>query len=90
MEPGLRAGDWLVVRRTSRISVGDVVVARDPRDSARVIVKRVKDRVSDSGLMLESDHPAHAGVIIGPAHLGDVIGVAVLRYWPPSRFGRCI
>ena len=88
MEPGLRAGDWLVVDRSSRVGVGDVVVALDPRENSRVIIKRVRQVATDNELLLASDHPAHAGEEIGPVRPSAVLGRAVLRYWPPSRIGR--
>jgi phage repressor protein C with HTH and peptisase S24 domain len=87
MEPGLRAGDWLIVDRRAHVGVGDVVVALDPRENARVIIKRVKHVDTDNELRLVSDHPAHAGEEIGPVRPSAVLGRAVLRYWPPSRVG---
>jgi len=87
MEPGLRAGDWLIVDRRARVEVGDVVVALDPRENGRVIVKRVNKMGTDNQLLLSSDHPAHAGEEIGPFRQSAVLGRAWLRYWPPSRFG---
>lgn len=88
MEPGLRDGDWLVVDRAARrFSAGDVVVARDPRERDRLIVKRVGEVGTDSQLMLASDHPAHASERIGPVPGNDVVGRAVVRYWPPARLG---
>ena len=88
MEPGLRDGDWLIVVRNSRVSTGDVVVARYPRENSRGIIKRVKDLGSDGQLLLSSDHPAHAGEEIGPVSPSAVLGRAWLRYWPPPRIGR--
>jgi phage repressor protein C with HTH and peptisase S24 domain len=83
MEPGLRDGDWLLVwRDPRRFRGGDIVVARDPRDTSRLIVKRVRE-ATDSQLWLESDHPAHASEVIGPVGRPDVRGRVVLRYWPP-------
>ena len=90
MEPGLRAGDWLIVDRHVRPAVGDVVVALDPRENARVIIKRVKEAGTDDELLLVSDHPAHAGEVIGPVKPPAVLGRAVLIYWPPSRVGHVV
>jgi phage repressor protein C with HTH and peptisase S24 domain len=89
MEPSLRDGDWLLVDRSPReISVGDVVVSQDPRSPDRLIIKRVVTVGADSRLLLSSDHPAHAGEVIGPVATADVLGRARLRYWPASRAGR--
>ena len=92
MEPTLFDGDWLLVDnnayRTRAPRVGDVVVARDPRSSERVLVKRVIG-MAGRELQVGGDHPAHredANEIGLVAH-GDVMGRAWFRYWPLSRFG---
>jgi len=87
MEPSLRDGDWLVVDRRARLGVGDVIVATDPRENSRVIIKRVVALGTDQTLQLGSDHPAHAGEQIGPVNPKEVLGRAWLRYWPPSHVG---
>src|SRR5688572_24173347 len=56
MEPTLAAGDWLLVDplayRERPPRQGDLVVARDPRMSERVIVKRVAEVLPDGRLVL--------------------------------------
>ena len=56
MEPALRPGDWLLVRRTRRIRAGQIVLARHPGRPDMLIVKRAARRV-DGGWWLESDNP---------------------------------
>ena len=56
MEPALRPGDWLLVRRTRRIRADQVVVARHPGRPEMLIVKRAVRR-ADGGWWLESDNP---------------------------------
>lgn len=85
MEPSLRDGDWLIVDRAVRHAPGDIVVGHDPRSTDRLLVKRVAHVGTDSRLMLSSDHPAHAGEIIGPLGAADVVGRARVVYWPLSR-----
>jgi len=85
MEPTLRDGDWLLVDRRGRPRPGSLVVAEDPRAVGRLIVKRVNGVGTDSQLQLSSDHPAHAGELIGPVRPADVVGIVRLRYWPPGR-----
>jgi len=63
MEPALRPGDWLLVRRTRRIRPGQVVLARHPGRPGLLIVKRAVRRVEGDeevggGWWLESDNPA--------------------------------
>ena len=84
MMPGLVPGDrLLVVRAPARL--GDVVLARDPREPRRELIKRVAavDRV---GIALAGDNVAASTIAISePA---DVRWRAILRYWPVERFGR--
>jgi phage repressor protein C with HTH and peptisase S24 domain len=85
MAPTLRDGDWLLVwREPRRAEPRNIVVARDPRDASRLIVKRVRE-ATDSQLWLESDHPAHSDEVIGPVDWADLRGKVIVRYWPPSR-----
>ncbi|CAN5586549.1 hypothetical protein BH23CHL6_BH23CHL6_10840 [soil metagenome] len=94
MEPTLAAGDWLLVdplafRRRSP-TAGDLVVAADPGQPARWLVKRVAEVQADTALVLAGDHPAHRrdpGSMATVAE-NDVIGRPWLRYWPPRRLGR--
>ena len=79
MEPALRPGDWLLVRRTRRIRPGQVVLARHPGRPEMLIVKRAARRV-DGGWWLESDNPAAGavdshrfGAVPGPLIEGKVL-----------------
>ncbi len=89
MAPTLRAGDWLLVdpgayeRRAPRL--GELVVARDPRQRGRVVVKRVIE--DGNRLLLGSDHPAHEEDRIGPVAAADVLGRPWFRYWPTEGLG---
>ncbi len=89
MEPTVREGDWLLVRKLRRRPrVGEIVVAADPRESARLIVKRVAavsgDAVTVVGDQLErSTDSREFGAIPSSA----IIGSPVLRYAPLGRIG---
>ena len=92
MEPTLFDGDWLLVdpeayRRRSP-SVGEIVVVHDPRESDRVIVKRVVGLAGRS-LQVGGDHPAHGhdAADIGLVDEAQVVGRAWFRYWPLERLG---
>lgn len=77
MEPALHHGDELLfVRMPPRI--GSVVVARDPRDDDRLVIKRVA-AIDGDDLVLESDHPGHESLHVDRRAL---IGRAILRYRP--------
>jgi nickel-type superoxide dismutase maturation protease len=67
MEPALRPGDWLLVRRTRRIRPGQIVLARHPARPDMLIIKRAARRVqgdgeAGEGWWLESDNPAAGAV----------------------------
>ena len=85
MEPALRPGDWLLVRRTRRIRAGQIVLARLPGRPDMLIVKRAARRV-DGGWWLVSDNPA-AGAVdsrrFGPVPAALIEGRVLLRYWRP-------
>ncbi|HEX7225632.1 MAG TPA: S26 family signal peptidase [Candidatus Limnocylindria bacterium] len=90
MAPALLPGDrLLVVRRRGPIRRGDVVLALDPRDAARELVKRV-DAVTDAGVVLRGDHAALStdARTFGALPASAVTWRAVLRYWPPGRVGQ--
>jgi nickel-type superoxide dismutase maturation protease len=84
MLPVLRPGDWLIVRTGARVSPGDVVVARHPRED-RLIVKRAVHRDAD-GWWLESDNQRAAGRQdswdFGAVPDDLIVGRVVARYWP--------
>jgi nickel-type superoxide dismutase maturation protease len=89
MSPSLVPGDRLLVARTSRSSrVGEVVVARDPRDPRRELIKRVGS-VTSAGVSLTGDNPAAStdARTFGPVAADAVRWRVVARYWPPGRIG---
>ena len=93
MEPALRPGDWVLVRRgmrarrPPRIGPGQVVIARHPADPGLLLVKRAARR-TQAGWWLESDNPG-AGAVdsrsFGAVPPGLIEGRVVLRYWPIRR-----
>ena len=86
MEPALRPGDWLLVRRTRRIRAGQIVLARHPGRPDLLIVKRAA-RPVDGGWWLESDNP-DAGAVdsrrFGPVPADLIEGRVLARYWRKS------
>jgi len=89
MLPALEAGDRLLVRRTQRPRRGDVVALRDPRDTGRILVKRVAG-LTDDGVVVVGDNPAAStdSHTFGPVSRAALIGVALYRYGPPERSTR--
>jgi nickel-type superoxide dismutase maturation protease len=90
MEPALRPGDCLLIRRTRRIRPGQVVVARHPERPEMLLVKRAA-RQADGGWWLESDNPGAGavdsrrfGVVPGPLIEGRVLA----RYWRARSLSR--
>ena len=89
MEPTLEPGDRLLLLRTRRVRAGDLVVVPDPRDPARMVVKRLVV-ASPGGLTVRGDNAAAStdsrqfGVVARRAVRGRV----VYRYFPEARRGR--
>lgn len=93
MVPTLSPGDWLLVDplayRDRGPAVGDIVVAPDPREPARLLVKRVGRASSDGSLELHGDSPDAStdSRAFGPLPASAVTGRAWARYWPLRRIG---
>ena len=83
MEPALHHGDELLFLRVAP-QVGSVVVARDPRDGDRLVVKRVA-AMHGKRVVLESDRPDHERLLVDRR---AVLGRAILRYRPFSLLRR--
>lgn len=90
MVPTLLPGDRLLVWRPGaiRVQAGDVVVAPDPRQPSRPLVKRVV-AVRGGRLDLAGDNPAAStdSRSFGEIPAASVVGRAVYRYAPPQRAG---
>ena len=93
MAPALVAGDRLVVLRVPCVAQpwpppGTVVVVRDPRETSRILVKRVAsvDRRTGS-LEVRGDAPYAStdSRTFGPVARRDLLGRAVYRYAPAGR-----
>ena len=85
MEPALRPGDWLLVRRTHRIRPGQIVLARHPARQDLLLVKRAARR-TNSGWWLESDNQDAAAVDsrrFGAVPEALIEGRVLFRYWRP-------
>jgi nickel-type superoxide dismutase maturation protease len=92
MAPALLANDWLLVERwtyTRRQPRPDeVVLAADPRDPQRELVKRVAGVGSD-GVRLAGDNAAAStdSAAFGALPVALVRWRVVARCWPPRRIG---
>lgn len=90
MLPTLRPGDRLLVVRSERDPrVGEVVLALDPRDTGRELVKRVA-AVDTAGVTLRGDNPAFStdGRTFGALPARAIRWRVVARCWPLDRAGR--
>jgi len=95
MAPTLLPGDWLLIerrtyeRRTPR--VGEIVLAPDPREPSRELIKRVARVDGSAGtLELHGDAPDAStdSRVFGALPFADVRWRVLSRYWPPDRIGR--
>jgi nickel-type superoxide dismutase maturation protease len=87
MAPTLLPGDRLLVVRLAP-RTGDVVLAADPRDADREMVKRVAS-IDAFGVTLRGDNPVAStdARTFGAIPTDRVRWRAVLRYWPIRRAG---
>lgn len=81
MAPTLHHGDLVLAKPGGDRPVpGDIVVARDPDQPSRYLIKRVRSR-GDHTVSLGSDDPnvGRDSRTFGPVALRDVLGRVVLR-----------
>ena len=94
MAPTLQSGEWLLVdpdgyaARSPR--EGDLVLAPDPREPARLLLKRVAQVDPDGWLRLAGDAPDAStdSRAFGSVDPATVEGRPWFRYWPLRRWGR--
>jgi len=93
MEPELRGGDWVIVDEHAYHSAlprrGHIVIATDPRDHGRTLVKRISGVTLHGEVRLEGDNIAEStdSRHFGLVPLSLVRGRVRWRYWPPGRAG---
>ena len=95
MAPALLAGDRLLVESRSYRSraprPGEVVLAADPRQSERELIKRVATVDEERAAAdLRGDAPDEStdSREFGAVPLSAIRWRAAFRYWPPERAGR--
>ena len=93
MLPTLRAGDWVLVDehayRGRLPRRGHILVARDPREPWRHLVKRVTSVDLHGYIRIEGDNAAAStdSRDFGPLPASLISGRVRWRYWPLSRAG---
>ncbi|MST31670.1 nickel-type superoxide dismutase maturation protease [Acidimicrobiaceae bacterium USS-CC1] len=89
MTPTLEPGDRLLVVRARRPAPGDLVALPDPRDTGRLLVKRVAV-VDGQRVTVLGDNAAAStdSRHFGPVPAGSVLGRVRYRYAPAERVGR--
>jgi nickel-type superoxide dismutase maturation protease len=95
MAPSLLPGDRLLVESRSYLSraprPGEVVLAADPRQGDRELIKRVAAIDADAAAAdLRGDAPEAStdSREFGAVPLSAIRWRAAFRYWPPERAGR--
>jgi len=87
MLPALAHGDCVIVDSHANSSretrAGDIVLARDPREPTRTLVKRVS-HLEPGGAWLLGDNPGSStdSRTFGPVARKDILGRVRWRYWP--------
>ncbi|MDP9273827.1 MAG: nickel-type superoxide dismutase maturation protease [Chloroflexota bacterium] len=94
MAPILLPGEWLLVERRTYARrpprVGEIVLAADPREPTRELIKRVAAVDEPAGtLELRGDAPDAStdSRTFGDIPMSAVRWRLVARYWPPGRIG---
>ncbi len=82
MEPTLREGEYVAVRRQHTADDGDIVIARV---GAELVLKRL--RRSPHGITLQSDNPAYAAIPVAQADLA-VEGLVTCSWRPREALRR--
>lgn len=93
MAPTLLPGDWLLADpeayRRQPPRVGQLVLVSDPRQPARLLVKRVAAVSADGRLEVRGDAAASTDSrVFGSLDPASVEGQPWFRYWPARRMGR--
>jgi nickel-type superoxide dismutase maturation protease len=94
MEPALEPGDWLLVDPDAYAEqlprAGELVLAPDPRDPERLLIKRVGSVDQDGRLELRGDAPDSStdSRTFGAIDSATVRGRPWFRYWPVTRVSR--
>lgn len=95
MAPSLLPGDRLLVESRSYMTraprLGEVVLAADPRQGDRELIKRVAAIDADAAAAdLRGDAPEAStdSRAFGAVPLSAIRWRAAFRYWPPERAGR--
>jgi nickel-type superoxide dismutase maturation protease len=95
MAPALLPGDRLLVESRSYLRraprPGEIVLAADPRQGDRELIKRVASVDESSGAAdLRGDAPDEStdSREFGEVPVSAIRWRAALRYWPPERAGR--
>ena len=85
MSPTLAPGERLLVHRTKRARVGDIVVVTDPEVVTRTLIKRVTAITSDAFLVAgDNRRESRDSTDFGPIPMTMLIGRAWYRYFPPD------
>lgn len=85
MLPTLAPGERLLVHRTGRVRLGDIVVIYDPTEPSRALVKRVTG-FEGSQLVVSGDNKGASrdSGEFGPVPRSHLVGRAWYRYFPAS------
>ena len=94
MSPTLADGDWIIADRGShrdyRPQAGDVVIARDPRDTTHLLAKRIDHIDLHGQVWLLGDNVAEStdSRTFGPVRINAIVARVRWRYFPLSRAAR--
>jgi signal peptidase I len=95
MAPTLVPGEWLLVERRSYARrpprVGEIVLAADPREPTRELIKRVilvDEPAGTVDLRGDAPHASTDSRTFGALPISAVRWRVLARYWPVTKTGR--
>lgn len=91
MYPVLAPGEGVLFRRYGEPAVGDIALARDPRDG-RYLIKRIAEITEPDEYVLLGENPEFStdSREFGPVSRMQLVGRGWLVYWPPNRARRLL
>lgn len=81
MMPTLNDGDVVLVRRTRRVKVGNVILAKHPYQQSVKVLKRISEINEQGRLVLTGDNPEEStdSRTFGSISSADVVGKVIGR-----------
>lgn len=83
MTPAYKNGDFVLVRKTKKAEIGQVVICQRPDRPDLLIMKRVQS-LTENGYWLKGDNQEYSddSRVFGEVEKNLIIGKVIFKYWP--------